>query len=223
MKAEEISQPDTFAKKFHRFLEKRLAGINLVCKSYILDWIEYYSKIFSKLHIDKEWTLIEIYNDFKTYLEEKEANSQKPQEFFNILDFYLAKEAREDQKIHLLKFLDRYRYFLDIEKEFPKHFRRSIIQEIESFDYNLDNAKPMNLLNITQDQSFYNYIRETELKYFSELIPIPSKLILKHKFENDELKKFKDDLFQVFDFNLVGEKKLILQLKNNFKEVYSIY
>ena len=223
MKAEEISQPDTFAKKFHRFLEKRLAGINLVCKSYILDWIDYYSKIFSKLHIDKEWTLIEIYNDFKTYLEEKEANSQEPQEFFNILDLHLAKEANEGQKIQLLKFLDQYKYFLDIEKEFPKYFRGLITQEIESFDYNLEEAKPMNLLNINRDQSFYNYIRETELKYFSHLIPIPSTLILKHRLENDELKQFKDDLFQVFDFNLVGEKKLILQLKNNFKEVYSIY
>jgi hypothetical protein len=223
MKTEEISQPQAFASKFHRFLEKRLAGINLTCKTCILDWIEYYSSIFSKLHVNKEWNLIEVYYDFKKYLEEKEANSQDPNEFFKILDYYLAKEANEDQKMALLNFLDRYRFFLDIEKEFPKYFRRLIIQEIKELDYNLEREKPNSLMNTNKEQSFYNYIRETQLKYFSKLIPIPSKLILKQRFTNEELKQFKEDLFQVFDFNLVGDKKLILQLKNNFKEVYSIY
>lgn len=223
MSPKEISQPASFAKKFHRFLERRLAGINLVCKAYILDWIEYYADIFSKLHIEEDWTLIEIYNDFKKYLEEKEANSQDPQSFLEILDFYLAKEVNESQKIPLLKFLDRYKYFLDIEKKFPKYLKKLIITEIEDLSYNFEREKPKTMLNMNEEESFYEYVRETELKYFSKLIPIPSALILKQKFTNEELNQFKNDLFQVFDFNLVGDKKLILQLKNNFKEAYSIY
>ncbi|TFF98862.1 MAG: hypothetical protein EU547_00185 [Promethearchaeota archaeon] len=223
MKPDEISQPESFANKFYRFLEKRLAGIHLVCKEYILDWIDYYSKIFSKMHDDEEWTLIEIYNDFKKYMEEKEADSQDPKKFYNILDFYLAKEASPEQKIILLHFLDNYKFFLDIEREFPNYLRDLIIKEINNFDYKMDKSKPLELLNSDEEESFYNYIRETELKYFSKLIPIPSALILKQKFTTEELKQFKKDLFQVFDFNLIGDKKLVLQLKNNFKEVYSIY
>jgi hypothetical protein len=135
----------------------------------------------------------------------------------------LAKEANESQKIPLLKFLDRYKYFLDIEKKFPKYLKKLIITEIEDLSYNFEREKPKTMLNMNEEESFYEYVRETELKYFSKLIPIPSALILKQKFTNEELNQFKNDLFQVFDFNLVGDKKLILHLKNNFKEAYSIY
>ncbi|MFX0073027.1 MAG: hypothetical protein ACFFAO_18270, partial [Candidatus Hermodarchaeota archaeon] len=45
----EISDPVTFANRFYRFLEKRIGGINLDWKYYILDWIKDYSKKFLNL------------------------------------------------------------------------------------------------------------------------------------------------------------------------------
>ena len=216
----EISDPISFSSNFHRFLEKRLAGVNLICKPYILEWIKEYTEIFSKMKEDKKWTLNDIYNDFITYLQEKESLAPDPEKFFTILDANLAKEAKESEKIPLLKFLDKFLYYKDVVEQFPKYLREKINEEIQNLDHGSEKSKPLAYLTKNGEKNFYNYIRDNKLKYFSKLIPIPKTLILKHLLTHEEKEQFKGHLFQVFEFNLMGEDKFILNLKDNFKEIF---
>jgi hypothetical protein len=216
----EISDPVSFSSKFHRFLEKRLAGIQLETKYYILKWIEDYGKIFEKMKEPKNWSLNDIYRDFITFLEEKESSAYDPESFLTILDRNMAMEIEDGEQIPLLNFLDKYQYYKEIKVEFPNYLKEKIIRKIGDLDHSSEELKPLNYLDKNGEENFYNFIRENELKYFSKLIPIPKTLILKHLLNNEEKKQFKGDLFQVFDFNLRGEEKLILNLQDNFKEIY---
>ncbi|MHA1459431.1 MAG: hypothetical protein ACTSQR_07205, partial [Promethearchaeota archaeon] len=72
-----IKDPVTFSNKFHRFLEKRIGGINLAWKYYILEWIMDYAKLFFKVEEQRSWTLNEIVTDFINYLEERELREQQ--------------------------------------------------------------------------------------------------------------------------------------------------
>ena len=56
----EIKDPVTFTNRFHRFLEKRIGGINLIWKSYILEWIKDYAKKFFKVEERRDWQLERI-------------------------------------------------------------------------------------------------------------------------------------------------------------------
>jgi len=68
----EISDPVSFSSRFYRFLEKRIGGINLEWKYYVLNWIRDYSKKYLKPEEQRVWTLEEVYNDFIGYFEERE-------------------------------------------------------------------------------------------------------------------------------------------------------
>ena len=216
----EISDPVLFSTKFHRFLEKRLSGINLIWKSYILEWIKDYTKIFLKLNVKKQWTLIEIYNDFINYLEERELESQSPEKFTDFLDAFIAKEKNEEIKNNLIRFFQQYESFLGIKTEFPKYIKNKIEDKINNFTIALQNQVPLEYLKNNGNKTFYNYIRENELKYFSKLIPIPSSLILKHNLTNEESELFKGELFQVFNIKYWGDGFIMINLADNFKEVY---
>jgi hypothetical protein len=51
----EITDPVTFTNRFHRFLEKRVGGIDLAWKSYVLEWIKDYAKKFFKIEEKRNW------------------------------------------------------------------------------------------------------------------------------------------------------------------------
>ncbi|MFO7795978.1 MAG: hypothetical protein R6W84_07475 [Promethearchaeia archaeon] len=217
----DISDPVSFSTKFHRFLEKRLAGIDLIWKSVILDWIKNYAKLFFKLEVNRMWTINEIYTDFINYLEEKEKISRNPNSFTEFLDTFIAKVENEDEKKTLMKFYEQYKYFIGVNTEFPKYLREKIETQIKSLNLDWENDFPIEILSSNENSnSFYEYIRENELKYFSNLIPVPSTMILKHKLNNEELELFKGDLFQVFGFKNWGVGNIALDLSDNFQEVY---
>jgi hypothetical protein len=217
----EISDPVSFSTKFHRFLEKRLAGINLEWKSLILDWIKDYAKLFFKLDMNRNWTLYEIYNDFINYLEEREYKARDPDNFVNFLDTFISNIVDRNEKHSLIRLYEQYKYFSGIKTEFPKYLRKKIEEEISTF--NIEWETDYNLIFISSDNnenSFYEYLKENELKYFSDLIPIPSNLILRHQFTHEELDLFEGDLFQVFAFKYWGEENIAFNLSDNFKKVY---
>jgi hypothetical protein len=216
---EEISDPVTFANKFHRFLEKRIGGINLTWKSYILEWIKEYTKKFLNLKEQKEWNLKEIYDDFIRYFEERESNELRTENFLKFLDTYIAHVSNETEKNHLIDFFEQYEFVNKIKTEFPKYIKNLIEKEINTLEIQLEEQIPINFFNINDIDSFYNYLKEMELKYFSKLIPRPLSLILKHNLTNEERKLFKSDLYHVFNFRF-WHNKLKMELADNFQEVY---
>jgi len=215
----EIADPVTFATRFHRFLEKRMGGINLTWKSYILEWINDYTKKFFKLEERKEWTLDEIYNDFISYFEERESNEQKLEHFLKFLDTYIARISNIEEKNLLIEFYKQYDLSINISTEFPKYINNKIKQEINILSPQFEEQVPINFFNLHGEDHFYDYIKELELKYFSKLIPRPLTLILKHNLTSEEKELFEGDLFHVLSFKFWHTNSRF-ELADNFKEVY---
>ncbi|TFF87666.1 MAG: hypothetical protein EU550_02825 [Promethearchaeota archaeon] len=217
---EEIKDPVTFANRFHRFLERRIGGINLDWKDYILEWIKDYGKKFFNVEEQRDWNLKEIYDDFITYLEQREQKEQKCETFIEVLDTYIAKNSTEKDRENYLDFFKQYELSIEIKTEFPIYIKQRIDKTINEFNVNEEKIKPVNYLNIDNNDSFYGFLRENELKYFSKLLPRPISLILKHNLTNDEKESFSADLFHVLKFRYWGVNSLQIEILDNFKEVH---
>jgi len=215
----EISDPVTFANRFHRFLEKRIGGINLIWKSYILEWIKDYAKKFFNIEERRDWKLDETLFEFINYLEERESKEQEPEIFFRFLDKYIQKVTEQIEKENLINFYKHYEYCIDIKTEFPKYVQSKIEKEINLFNGDQEKLIPLEYLNIGEKDTFKNFIKEKELKYFSKLIARPVSLILKQDLTTEEQELFNADLFHVFEFKY-WHKKTKYDIADNFKEVY---
>ncbi|NVM34198.1 MAG: hypothetical protein HWN81_01300 [Candidatus Lokiarchaeota archaeon] len=215
----EISDPVTFSNRFHRFLEKRIGGINLEWKFYILNWIKDYSRKYLKPEEQRRWTLAEVYNDFIEYFEERELKERKIENFLKFLNIYIAKIQDPEQKNLLLEFYKKYELSIEINIEFPKYVKNHIKSELNNLNPQIENTSPFNYFSLDEAETFYNYIKNTELKYFSKLIPRPLNVILKHTLTNEEKELFKGDLFHIIDFKF-WHNNVRFELSDNFKEVY---
>jgi hypothetical protein len=211
--------PVTFANKFHRFLEKRIGGINLIWSSYILSWIIDYSKKFLRIEDKKDWTLFEIYFDFLDYLEKREENEQKIKNFLKFIDSYIAKITNIEEKNSLLEFYKQYEFSLGINEEFPKYIKNNVRNELTPNFLREEELLPIEFLKLGGEDAFYNHIKEMDLKYFSKLIPQPLTLILKHNLTEEEKELFKGELFHVINFKF-WHNNVRFELSDNFNEVY---
>ncbi len=214
-----INDPVTFSNKFHRFLEKRIGGINLAWKYYVLEWITDYAKQFFKVEEPRNWTLNEVVSNFINYLEERELQEQKIDYFYKFLDQYIAKVSNESEQNSLLEFYKQFEYCRGIATEFPLYIRKRIETEISILDMKQEELLPTKFLKLNEQDTFYNYIEEVNLKYFSKLIPRPVSIILNHTFTDNERELFKRELFYVLNFKYWANKSLF-EISDNFKEVY---
>ena len=82
-----------------------------------------------------------------------------------------------------------------------------------------EDLMPIEFLRLNEQDTFHNYIKEMNLKYFSKLIPRPVSIVLNHKLTDNEKELFKRELFHVFNFKYWGNKSLF-EISDNFKEVY---
>lgn len=215
----EISDPVTFANRFHRFLEKRIGGINLDWKIYILDWIKDYSKKYLKPEKQRRWTLSEVYKDFIEYFEDREIKERKIENFLEFLDTYIKKLQDPEEMKLLIEFYKKYGLSIDINTEFPEYIKNSIKGELKKLDPQIENIYPFNYFSLDETETFYDYIKNTELKYFSKLIPRPLNIILKHTLTNEEKELFKGDLFHIIDFKF-WHNNAKFELSDNFNEIY---
>ncbi|MBY8988007.1 MAG: hypothetical protein KGD61_06095 [Candidatus Lokiarchaeota archaeon] len=215
----EIRDPVTFTNRFHRFLEKRVGGIDLVWKSYILEWIKDYAKKFFNIEERRDWKLDETLFEFIKYLEERESKEQEPETFFRFLDKYIQNVPDQIEKENLIDFYQHYEYCVDIKTEFPKFVQNKVEKEINLFITDQEKLIPIEYLNIGEKDTFENFIKEKNLKYFSKLIARPISLILKQDLSAKEKELFNTDLFHVFGFKY-WHKNTKYDIADNFKEVY---
>lgn len=215
----EIKDPVTFTNRFHRFLEKRIGGINLIWKSYILEWIKDYAKKFFVIEEKRDWQLNETLFEFIKYFEERESIEQEPETFFRYLDKYIQKVTNQIERENLIDFYKHYEYCIDIKTEFPKYVQNKVEKEINLFNPEQGKLFPIDYLNINEEDTFRNFIKEKELKYFSKLIARPVSLILEQDLTSEERELFNDNLFHVFEFKY-WHKNTKFDVSDNFKEVY---
>jgi hypothetical protein len=214
-----ISDPVSFSNRFHRFLEKRIGGINLTWKSYILTWMNDYAKQFFKILDRKEMNLEEICSDFVEYFENREREEQKPENFIKFLNNYIAKINNEEEKIHLLEFFKQFEYCIDIKNIFPEYVKTKIQAELNQLELRTEELNPIDFFSIDGQHSFYDYVKEADLKYFSKLIPRPLSLILKHDLSKDEMELFNGPLYHVINFKFWHDFSKYY-IADNFKTVY---
>jgi len=215
----EIADPVTFANRFHRFLEKRIGGINFTWKPYILEWIKDYAKKFFKLEEKREWSLKETFSDFIDYFEERESNEQQIESFFKFLEKFIENVSNPAGKEHLMEFYKQFKLCIDIKTEFPRYIKDKIQTELSLLNIEHEKRDLHEFFTIDKEENFTNFIREFELKYFSKLIPRPLSVILKHVLTNQEKDLFKGELFHIFQFKYWHNKSKI-DITDNFKEVY---
>jgi hypothetical protein len=215
----EIIDPVSFINKFHRFLEKRIGGINLTWSSYVLNWIIDYSKKFLKVNEKKNWTLNEIYFDFLEYLENREQKEQKIENFLQFLDSYIASISNIQEKNGLFEFYKHFEFCIGIKEEFPKYVKNKIYNELKLKTPHNEELHPIDFFKIGGKEAFYSYIKNMDLKYFSKLIPQPLTLTLKHNLTEKEKDLFKGELFHVINFKF-WHNNVRFELSDNFKEVY---
>jgi len=214
-----INDPVTFSNKFHRFLEKRIGGIDLAWKYYILEWITDYAKLFFKVEEQRIWTLNEIVTDFISYLEERELREKQIDHFYEFLDRYIAKVSNDQNHDLFLEFYRQFEYCRGIATEFPLYVRKRIETELSILKMKEEELMPTEFLKLNEQDTFYNYIEEVNLRYFSKLIPRPISIILNHILTDNERELFKTELFHVLNFKYWGNKSLF-EISDNFKEVY---
>ena len=215
----EIRDPVTFTNRFHRFLEKRVGGINLIWKSYVLEWIKDYAKKFFIVEEKRDWKLDETLFEFIKYLEERESKEQEPETFFKFLDKYIQNVTDPIEKENLVDFYKHYDYCIGIKTEFPKYVQSKVEKEINLFITDQERLKPIEYFSVDEKDTFKNFVKEKELKYFSKLIARPVSLILKQDLTSEEKELFKADLFHVFEFKY-WHKNTKFDIADNFKEVY---
>lgn len=215
----EIADPVTFANKFFRFLEKRIAGIDLEWKLYVLGWLKDYAKKFFDITEKRNWRLNETFANFIEYFEEREKQEEREEHFLKFLENYIAKVGDEKEKELLLDFYQKFEYSIGIKFEFPNYIKKMIETELNLINIDYKATMAVNLLSISEDDTFYNYIEENEVKYFSKLMPRPKSIILKHNFTEGEKELFLGNLYHVIHFKY-WHNKSIYEISDNFKEVY---
>ncbi len=218
---DEISDPVTFSNKFHRFVEKRFGGITLVWKPYLLSWFNDYAKQYFKELDKKPMTLDDIYHDFLEFFMDREIEEQKPENFFSFLEEYSKKLTSEQEKSEINKFLLQFKHYLELSVEFPKNLKQLIEARIQSYDIKQEESLLMEFLHIDEGLSFYQFVKEKELKYFSNLIPRPSSLILKHQVSDEERSLFHKPLYHVINFKYWhghSSYSIADNFKNTFRE-----
>jgi len=215
----EIADPVTFVNKFHRFLEKRIGGIDLIWKEYVLNWLLDYAKRFFKLEEQKEWTLKDTYSDFITYFEEREKKEEKVENFINFLDSYIKKIPDSEEKNQLSEFYELYKLCISIKTEFPNYMLNKVRTEINLMKTEIEMISPIDYFHINKETSFLTYLDEKRLKFFSPLIARPKTVIMRHHLTNDELELFAADLYHVLNFKY-WHNKVKIEISDNFKEVY---
>ncbi|MFX0073643.1 MAG: hypothetical protein ACFFAO_21405 [Candidatus Hermodarchaeota archaeon] len=137
-----------------------------------------------------------------------------------VLDGYIAHISNDIEKVNLIEFLKQYEFCNKIKGEFPRYIKKIVEKEIVAIKPGFEEDIPINFFSLDNTDTFYDYLREFELKYFSKLIPRPLSLILKHNLTSEEKELFKSDLFHVFNFRFWSKKNLKVDISDNFKEAY---
>ena len=119
----------------------------------------------------------------------------------------------------IIDFFKKYEFCLSIKDEFPKYLKKKMETLFNSLKLQSEKEIPIKYISKGEDNTFYLYLKEMELKYFSKLIPRPLSLILKHNLTQEEKDLFNADFFHVFNFTFTGKKNLKINIADNFKEV----
>lgn len=203
---EDPLDPKTLSSKFKNFLRKRLGGLRIVWKDYILNIIDEFGeenqdKFEQDLMDEKVWSKNELMSMFIDYLKEKIIENIDPQHFIHVLDWYIAQIQDPTQQALMVLFFEQYEYSLSILNDFPTYMKQKMMKKLGEIDFETKPLKSLDFLdppririnqledkdfqkkskngNSANEMDFFQFLDEYELMYFSKLIARPKKVILR--------------------------------------------
>ena len=238
----EISfDPKTFCNQFIEFLQKkRLGGFQLVWKNEIFAYIqEFASHYQSKYILEREqkiyWSKQKIVSLFIDFLGKKVGDNTTLEGFLIPMKKYLDKIAMKNINNRIvLKIVDLYSEGLEVFSQFPDYMRQVFYKTLENYEdikihlkastfigplKSIDEAFTEDIefsSSISYKKSFYNYIIEHEMKYFSKLFAEPKNIILR-SLENEAFDG--KVLYHHINFQSLGDTFSKLMISSNYKSI----
>ena len=236
----EIIDPESFSKNFYEFLRKRMGGLDLYWKEYILNLILNFGSEMKKQYLidldnKKPWSKMKLINNFTDYIENKINSSFDPKNFTELLDNYIAKIENPTEQAIMIIFFEQYEYSLSIIKEFPKYLQQKLLESLTKINYDAAIPKEFSFLkNFKLDMindsrifksnenkniqsinySYIEFLKIFELEYFSKLVAFPTRIILR----NIDNTQFSSSLYTILEFKFM-EKFFKVSLSTNYEKV----
>ncbi|UYP46555.1 hypothetical protein NEF87_002840 [Candidatus Lokiarchaeum ossiferum] len=233
--------PQTFCTQFIEFLQrKRLGGFQLVWKNEIFAYIQEFANQYqSKYLLEREqkiyWSKQKIVSLFIDYLGKKVDESTTLEGFLVPLKKYLDNIAMKNVNNRIvLKIVDLYSEGLEVFSQFPDYMRQVFYKTLENYEdikihlqastfigplKSIDDAFTEDIefsSSLSYKKSFFNYIIEHEMKYFSKLFAEPKNIILK-SLENETFDG--KVLYHHINFQSLGDNFSKLMISSNYQSV----
>ncbi|MBD3351498.1 MAG: hypothetical protein GF364_08420 [Candidatus Lokiarchaeota archaeon] len=234
--------PEVLSEEFYQFIWKRIGGLKLYWKEYVLDIIkdfgaQYQEEYEKDLENKVIWSKYKICNLLTDHLKDTIRELIDPNRFIEVLDSYVAKIEDPTEQALMVLLFEQYEYSLSILDEFPSYIKQKIskiltqntysIAPIMASDYLESPTLKISTINnevIPKNQNkfkifdFREFINELELKYFSKLIPRPARIILRSIDRN----AFEKTLYYNFDFRF-WKKFFKFTISSNWLAIKSKY
>ncbi|MCF2138875.1 MAG: hypothetical protein K9W44_02310 [Candidatus Lokiarchaeota archaeon] len=234
--------PKSFGDELIKYLlENRMIILNLqwreVFFTYIRDFIQKYEENYQ---IDKQYDVIwpksKILLLFMDYVSNRVKKDTSIDGFIEPMKNYLDKIAMSNIQLKdLVEIYYTYIEGLEIINEFPDFLRQIVYISLESFQRfpNSYLAKKLigpvrsneeMLSTVIQDmresfkieKSFYGFVVEEEMKYFSSILPFPKLLILKSA---EPLSPSKIKIDHILEFQNLKDKFVKVSISTNFDKI----
>ena len=238
----EISfDPKTFSTRFIDFLQrKRLGGFRLVWKNEMFSYIQDFANEFqAKYLLEKEqkiyWSKQKVITLFIDFLGKRVKENTTLEGFIGPMKKYLDFHAMKNINNRIiLKIVDLYSEGLEVFSQFPDYIRQVFYKTLQNYQDQKNHLKASTFIGplksideaFTEDlelrssliykKSFYNYITEHEIKYFSKLFAEPKHIVLKsldNKYFNGST------LYHHIDFQALGDNFSKLMISSNYRSI----
>jgi hypothetical protein len=217
--------------KFFQFLRKRIGGLDVEWKYYLLELIAQYQQDLRSKPDSESWSKFTHLSNLIEYLRNSIQKNIAPDRFINVLDSYIAKIEDSVEKEIMLLVFEQYEYSLGIIEEFPAYVKQKLLKILAQLPYTMEplpttqylnpqfeSTEALNLTKIHSKLDLFNFVYEYEMKYFSKLIarPVCLKLI------NRDQTEFEQPLIYSMDFKF-WESFYKVSMSNNWFQIRSKY
>jgi len=230
---EQGAESNDISYKFFQFLRKRIGGLDIEWKHYLLELIAEYHQNLRSIPDSEFWSKFTHLNNLIDYLKKTIQENVEPDRFMNILDSYIAKIEDPTEKEIMLLVFEQYEYSLGIIEEFPTYIKQKMLKILTQLSYSMENLPAnqylspqfglqlqdkISLTDLHSKMDFFTFVYEYELKYFSKLIarPVCVKLI------NRDQVEYEKSLIYSMDFKF-WESFYKVSMANNWFQIRSKY
>ena len=236
----DIYDPKSVSSALLKFLQKKFGGIQTSWKNHFFNYISEFGKNFQPVFIkameNKEpWDILKSPNLLFKYLEDRIQTDTSIEGFLIPLKEYLNSLAMKNvENRRLLDIYETYKKGIEINDQFPEYFNQILNQCLEfielkdykypitfylkslpSVDSIISNEPQTPTFQSFSISSYYDFLVNSELKYFSKLIAQPSQIILEslnHQYFRIIPLKY------IIKFEDIGDKYLKTTVSTNYKK-----